>query len=186
MEERKWYVLHALSGQENKALENLKKRIVLDEMLDYMAVEDALIPTETVAETKNGKVKKTVRRLYPGYILVKMSVYDDDRQLMPKPWKFVQDTPGLIGFIGGERPVPLRPEEVAQMMSQIQDSTEKVKPKVVYELGETVRVTDGPFLGQAGIVEKVDEARGKLSVSISIFGQSVMVDLEYWQVERGE
>ena len=115
-----------------------------------------------------------------------MSVYDDDRQLMPKPWKFVQDTPGLIGFIGGERPVPLRPEEVAQMMSQIQDSTEKVKPKVVYELGETVRVTDGPFLGQTGIVEKVDEARGKLSVSISIFGQSVMVDLEYWQVERGE
>ena len=186
MEERKWYVLHALSGQENKALDNLKKRVVLDEMTDYIGAEDVRIPTETVVEVKNGKQKKTVRRLYPGYILVKMSVYDDDRKLMPKPWKFVQDTPGLIGFIGGDRPVALRPEEVNQMMSQIQDSTEKVKSKVVYELGETVRVTDGPFLGQTGIVEKVDEARGKLSVSISIFGQSVMVDLEYWQVERGE
>lgn len=186
MEERKWYVLHALSGQENKALNNLKKRIVLEEMLDYVAVEDVHIPTETVVEVKNNKQKKTVRRLYPGYILVKMSVYDDDRQLMPKPWKFVQETPGLIGFIGGDRPVALRPDEVKQMLAQIQDSTEKVKPKMVFELGETVRVTDGPFLGQSGIVEKVDEARGKLSVSISIFGQSVSVDLEYWQVERGE
>lgn len=186
MEERKWYVLHALSGQENKALDNLKKRIVLDEMTEYVDVEDVRIPTETVVEVKNNKQKKTVRKLYPGYILAKMAVYDDDRQLMPKPWKFVQDTPGLIGFIGGDRPVALRPEEAARMIEQFESSTETVKPKVVYELGETVRVTEGPFQGQSGVVEKVDEARGKLSVSISIFGQSVSVDLEYWQVERGE
>lgn len=188
METKKWYVLHALSGQENKALENLHTRIPLEEMQEY--IEDVQIPTEKVSEVKNGKKTTVTRKLFPGYILIKMSVYDSEdrtkKEKLDKPWTFIQATPGLIGFIGGEKPVALQPEEARQMMNQIKDSADVVKSKVVYEPGEQVKVVDGAFQGQSGTVEEVDPERGRLKVSISIFGQEVGLDLEYWQVERGE
>jgi len=105
---------------------------------------------------------------------------------MEKPWSFIQATPGLIGFIGGDRPVALRPDEVDQILQQIEEKKERVKPKVVFEPGESVKITDGPFLSFSGIVEEVDPERGKLKVSVSIFGRTAPVELEYWQVERGE
>lgn len=182
---KKWYVLHALSGQENKAFENLKKRIEPDEMQDY--VGEIVIPTEKVVEVVNGKKKTIVRRLYPGYILIEMCVYQEDgHTLDEKPWNFIKGTPGLIGFIGGEHPVALTEAEVEQMKLQNEALRDQVKPRVVFEPGEHVRITDGPFFGQNGIVESVDEKRGVIAVSVSIFGQSLNVDLEYWQVERGE
>ena len=122
-------------------------------------------------------------------VLIEMALYDESvqpRQLMEKPWSFIQATPGLIGFIGGDRPVALRPDEVDQILQQIEEKKERVKPKVVFEPGESVKITDGPFLSFSGMVEEVDPERGKLKVSVSIFGRTAPVELEYWQVERGE
>jgi transcription termination/antitermination protein NusG len=182
--EKKWYVLHALSGQEGKVRENLAKRVQIEEMQDYIG--EVLIPTEKVSEVKQGKRTTLTRKFFPGYVLIQMALYDENKQLMEKPWSFIQDTPGLIGFIGGDRPVPLRPDEVEKILQQIEEKKERVKPKVVFEPGESVKITDGPFLSFSGLVEEVDPERGKLKVSVSIFGRTAPVELEYWQVERGE
>ncbi len=101
-----------------------------------------------------------------------------------RSWYFIRDTPGIIGFIGGERPVPLKPDEVDSILAQIEERQEKVAPKVAFETGEAVKVTDGPFQNFTGVIEEVDPARGKLKISVSIFGRSTPVELEYWQVER--
>lgn len=185
--EKKWYVLHALSGQEGKVRENIAKRVQIEEMQDY--VGEVLIPTEKVSEVKQGKRTTQTRKFFPGYVLIEMALYDETvqpKQLMEKPWSFIQATPGLIGFIGGDRPVALRPEEVEQILQQVEEKRDRVKPKVVFEPGEMVKITHGPFLSFSGIVEEVDPERGKLKVSVSIFDRTVPVELEYWQVERGE
>ena len=181
--EKQWFVLHTLSGQEMKVKESIERRIKQEEMQDY--IDEVLIPTEKVSETKQGKRTTSTRKFYPGYVLVHMLLYDDQRSLVDKTWYFTQQTPGIIGFIGGEKPVPLRPEEVNVILQQIEDKKDKVKPKVVFEPGETVKITDGPFLNFNGVIEEVDPERGKLKVSVSIFGRSAPVELEYWQVERG-
>lgn len=180
--EKQWFVLHTLSGQEGKVKESIERRIKQEEMQDY--IDEVLIPTEKVSEVKQGRKTTTTRKFYPGYVLVHMSLYDDSRSLVDKTWYFTQQTPGIIGFIGGDRPVPLRPEEVDGILRQIEEKKEKVKPKVVFEPGETVKITDGPFLNFSGVIEEVDPDRGKLKVSVSIFGRSAPVELEYWQVER--
>jgi transcriptional antiterminator NusG len=113
-----------------------------------------------------------------------MALYDESKNLVDKTWYFAQETPGLIGFVGGERPVPLRPEEVQSIMQQIEEKREKVKPKVAYAAGESVKINDGPFLNFTGTIDEVDPERGKLKVSVSIFGRSAPVELEYWQVEK--
>ncbi len=182
--EKSWYVLHALSGQEAKARENIIKRAQIEEMQDYIG--DVLIPTEKVQEVKQGKKITQTRKFFPGYILIEMALYDENKKLLEKPWAFIQGTPGLIGFIGGNRPVALRPDEVNKILQQIEEKKERVKPKVVFEPGESVKVTDGPFLGSRGLVEEVDPERGKLKVLVLIFDREVPVELEYWQVERGE
>ena len=181
--EKQWFVLHTLSGQEGKVKESMERRIKLEEMQDF--IDEVLIPTEKVSEVKQGKRTTSTRKFYPGYVLVHMALYDDQRNLVDRSWYFTQQTPGIIGFVGGERPVPLRPQEVEGIMRQIEDKKEKVKPKVVFEPGETVKITDGPFLNFNGVIEEVDPDRGKLKVSVSIFGRSAPVELEYWQVERG-
>lgn len=180
--EKQWFVLHTLSGQEMKVRESIERRIKQEEMQDY--IDQVLIPTEKVSEVKQGRKTTTTRKFYPGYVLVHMCLYNDQRGLMEKTWYFTQQTPGIIGFVGGERPVPLRPEEVENILRQIEEKKEKVKPKVVFEPGETVKITDGPFLNFNGVIEEVDPDRGKLKVSVSIFGRSAPVELEYWQVER--
>lgn len=180
--EKQWYVLHTLSGQEQRAKENIERRIKQDEVQDL--IDEVLIPTEKVSEVKQGRKTTTTRKFYPGYVFVHMQLYDSDNKLLDRSWNFIQQTPGIIGFIGGERPVPLRPEEVEGILRQIEEKKEKIKPKVVFEPGETVKITDGPFLNFNGVIEEVDPERGKLKVSVSIFGRSAPVELEYWQVER--
>ena len=180
--EKQWFVLHTLSGQESKVRESIERRIKQEEMQDY--IDEVLIPTEKVSEVKQGKKTTTTRKFYPGYVLVHMSLYDEQKSLVDKTWYFTQQTPGIIGFVGGDRPVPLRPSEVDVILRQIEEKKEKVKPKVVFEPGETVKITDGPFLNFNGVIEEVDPDRGKLKVSVSIFGRSAPVELEYWQVER--
>ena len=113
-----------------------------------------------------------------------MKLLDEKNQLISRSWYFIQETPGIIGFIGGERPVPLKPDEVDSMLAQIEERQEKVAPKVAFEMGEQVKVNDGPFQNFTGVIEEIDPERGKLKISVTIFGRSTPVELEYWQVER--
>jgi len=144
-------------------------------------ISDILIPSEKVSEVKQGKKKETT---FPGYILVSISLYDDNGQVIPESWSFIQNTPGVIGFLGGEKPSPLSDEEVNSIVNQIEEKKEVVAPKVMFEPNETIKVTDGPFMNFSGIIEEVDPERGKLKISVSIFGRTAPVELEYWQVER--
>jgi len=177
-----WFVLHTLSGQERKAKESIEKRVKTEEVEDL--VYEVLLPTEKVSEVKRGQKRTLSRMFYPGYLLLNMQLLDEENKLIERAWYFVRDTPGVIGFVGGDRPVPLRPDEVDNILSQIEEKQSKVAPKVMYEPGETVKVTDGPFLNFTGIIEEIDPGRGKLKISVSIFGRSTPVELEYWQVER--
>lgn len=179
-----WFAVHVLSGQENKVRENIEKRIKTEEMGDL--VYEVLVPTERVSEIKRGKKTETTRKLMPGYVIVNMHLLDDRAQLVDRTWYFIRETTGVIGFAGTkDRPSPMQPSDVDAVLSQVRDREEKVKPKISFEVGETVKVADGPFQNQNGIVEEIDPVRGKLRVSVSIFGRSTPVELEYWQVERG-
>lgn len=177
-----WFVIHTLSGQEQKVKDSIEKRIKIEEMGDL--IKEVLIPTEKVAEVKKGKKTTSTRKFYPGYILVHMRLLDEKNQLLDRPWYFIRETPGIIGFIGGERPVPLKADEVDSILAQIEERQEKVTPKVAFEKGESVKVTDGPFQNFTGVIDDIDPTRGKLKISVSIFGRSTPVELEYWQVER--
>lgn len=180
--QKEWFVLHTLTGQEGKVRESVERRIKQEEMED--CIDKIIIPTEKVSEVKKGVRSTTTRKFFPGYVLVHIALYDNNRQILEKSWHFIRETPGIIGFIGGEKPIPLHPEEVEVVLHQVEEKKEKVKPKVVFEPGETVKITDGAFLNFAGVVEEVEPNRGKLKVSVAIFGRSVPVELEYWQVER--
>ncbi|MEK0444957.1 MAG: Transcription termination/antitermination protein NusG [Verrucomicrobiota bacterium] len=178
-----WFVVHVLAGQEQKVRENLLKRIRTEEMSDF--VYEVLLPTERVSEVKRGKKTETTRKFFPGYLIVNMWLFDEGSQLVDRTWYFIKDTPGVIGFAGTkDRPIPMRPSEVQGILSQAREKDEQVKPKVSFSVGETVKVSDGPFENQSGVVEEIDPERGKLRVSVSIFGRNTLVDLEYWQVER--
>ncbi len=179
---KEWFVLQTLSGQENKAKESMERRLELEEMGDL--VEEILIPTEKVSEVKQGKKTTITRKFFPGYLLAHMALYDEERQLIEKTWYFVQQTSGVIGFVGGEKPAPLKPSEVETILRQMEEKQEKVAPKISFEPGEMVKINDGPFVSFSGVVEEVDPERGKLKVSVSIFGRSAPVELEYWQVDR--
>jgi transcriptional antiterminator NusG len=180
--EKQWFVLHTLTGQEYNVKESIERRAKVEEMQDY--VGEVIIPTEKVSEIKKGVRSTTTRKFFPGYVLAHVALYDEGLQLREKAWYFVRETPGIIGFIGGDRPVPLRPEEVESVLHQVAEKGEQVKPKIVFEPGETVKITDGPFLNFNGVVEEVDPDRGKLKVSVAIFGRSAPVELEYWQVDK--
>ena len=179
-----WFVVHVLSGQENKVRDNIEKRIKTEEMGDV--IFEVLVPTERVSEIKRGKKSETTRKFFPGYLIINMHLLDDEGQLIGRTWYFIRETPGVIGFAGTkDRPIPMRQSEVENMLAQMREREEKVKPKVSFEVGETVKVADGPFQNQSGVVEEIDPERGKLRVSVTIFGRATPVELEYWQVERG-
>ena len=180
---KQWFVVHVLSGQENKVHDNLVKRIKTEEMVDF--IFEVVLPTERVSEIKHGRKTETTRKFFPGYLIVNMWLLDDNQQLVDKTWYFIRETAGVIGFAGTkDRPIPMRQSEVDGMLAQLRGSEEKVKPKISFTIGETVKVADGPFQNQSGVVEEIDPERGKLRVSVSIFGRNTPVDLEYWQVER--
>ncbi|OQW97211.1 MAG: transcription termination/antitermination protein NusG [Verrucomicrobia bacterium A1] len=180
--EKQWFVLHTLSGQENRVKESIERRAKIEDMQEY--VGEVLVPTERVTETKSNRRTTTVKKFFPGYVLINLALYDAQKNLAERAWYFVQETPGIIGFVGGERPVPLRPSEIDTILSQVEEKKDKVRPKVMFDPGETVTITDGPFQSFSGVVEEVDPEHGKLKVSVSIFGRSTPVELEYSQVER--
>jgi transcriptional antiterminator NusG len=181
---KQWYVVHVLAGQENKVHDNLVKRIKTEEMGDY--VYEIVLPTERVSEIKRGKKTETTRKFFPGYLMANMWLLDEKQQLVDRTWYFIRETPGVIGFAGTkDRPIAMRQSEVDGMLAQLRGGEEKVKPKISFGVGETVKVADGPFQNQSGVVEEIDPERGKMRVSVNIFGRNALVDLEYWQVERG-
>jgi transcription termination/antitermination protein NusG len=177
-----WFVIHTLSGQEQKVKESIEKRIKTEEMGEY--IKEVLVPMEKVAEVRGGKKTVTTRKLYPGYVFIDMILLDDGKRVIEKPWYFVRDTQGIIGFVGGERPTPAAQDEIDSIKSQISDSEDREKPKVQFEVGETIKINDGPFLNFSGVIEEIDPERGKLKVTVNIFGRNTPVELEYWQVEK--
>lgn len=179
---KQWFILHALSGHELKVQRNIASRVQQEEMEDIIG--EVLIPTEKVSEVRQGKKTTVNRKFFPGYVLINICLYDEGNTFNERAWYFIQNTPSVIGFLGGERPVPLSEDEVNSIVHQIEEKKETVAPKVMFEPGETVKITDGPFLNFSGMIEEVDPERGKLKISVSIFGRSAPVELEYWQVER--
>jgi transcriptional antiterminator NusG len=177
-----WFVLHTLSGQEQKVKESIEKRLKAEEMGEY--IKEVLVPMEKVAEVRSGKKTVTTRKLYPGYVFVDMILLDDNKRIIEKPWYFIRDTQGIIGFVGGERPTPTSADEIASIKAQISDSEDVERPKVQFDIGETIKINDGPFLNFSGVIEEIDPERGKLKVTVNIFGRNTPVELEYWQVEK--
>ena len=179
---KQWFVLHTLTGQELKVKRYVEAQTKLQDMADYIG--DIIVPSEKVSETKNNVKRTFTRKFFPGYAIIHCCLYDEDRKLHEPTWRFLKDTPGIIGFVGGDHPVPLSEEEVLDLMNASDVKKEKPRPKVVFEPGETVKINDGPFMNFSGTVDEVDPDRGKLKVSVAIFGRTAPVELEYWQVER--
>ncbi len=177
-----WFVLHTLAGQEQRVKESIEKRLKAEEMEEF--IHEVLVPMERVAEVRSGKKTVTTRKLYPGYVFIDMQLLDENKRIIERPWYFIRDTPGIIGFVGGERPTPASPEEVELIKTQISESEDHEKPKVSFDIGETVKINDGPFLNFSGIIEEIEPQRGKLKVTVNIFGRNTPVELEYWQVEK--
>jgi transcriptional antiterminator NusG len=177
-----WYALHVLSGQEKKVKESLERRAKTDEMGDL--VREVVIPTERVSEVKRGKKIESERKLHPGYVYINMYLRDEEKKLVEKTWYFVRETNGVIGFADGDNPQPIRASEVETMLGQMREREEKVLPKVAFNIGDKVKVGDGPFQNQEGLIEGVDMERGKLKVSVNMFGRSTSLELEYWQVDK--
>lgn len=177
-----WFALHTLSGQENKVKAYIEKFKKAEELEDH--IFEVLLPTEVVSEVKNGKKTTKVRKLYPGYVFIQMWLYGEDKKVINKPWYFVKEVAGVIGFVGGERPAALQPSEIVEIRSRIEAANGKEVPKIQYTVGEEVKITDGAFTSLTGRIDEIDPERGKLKVSVSIFGRFTPVELEYWQVQR--
>jgi transcription termination/antitermination protein NusG len=175
--DKRWYVVHAYSGQEKSIQAALIDRIKRSGMADKFG--QVMVPTEEVVEMKGGQKALSERRFFPGYILVQMEMTDET-------WHLVKSTPKVTGFIGGSamRPTPISEKEVAVILNQVQEGVEKPKPKVLFEPGESVRVTEGPFTDFNGNVEEVNYEKSKLRVSVLIFGRSTPVELDFGQVEK--
>lgn len=179
-----WFAVQTLSNKEPAVKRHLDRYMVSEEMDEF--IEEVLMPTEAVTEVKGGKKTQKVRKFYPGYVFINMRLYDEDGEILQKPWYFVRDAVGVIGFLGGNRPIPLKETEVSNILAQVQNAEGKEVPTVQYEVGEEVKINDGPFLNLLGQIEEIDSERGKLKVAVSIFGRFTPVELEYWQVDRTE
>jgi len=177
-----WFVVQTLSGHEYKVRDTIMKRRVTDEVDDKIL--EVEVPTERVSEVKRGEKKVRDRKCFPGYILVNMMLYNDDHEIDQTVWYFIKGIEGVIGVVGGEKPVPLGNDEVERILAQSRESEEAAKPKVSFEVGESVTITEGPFENFEGEIEDVDSDRGKLRLSVSIFGRATPVEVEFWQVTR--
>jgi len=174
----RWYVVHAYSGFENRVKQSLLERIERSGMHDKFG--EIMVPTEEVVEMREGQKRRSERKFFPGYVLVQMDMDDDT-------WHLVKEVPKVLGFIGGtsDRPAPITDKEADAILQRVQEGAEKPRPKVLFEPGEVIRVTDGPFNDFNGVVEEVNYEKSKLRVAVMIFGRSTPVDLEFSQVEKG-
>jgi len=175
---KRWYVIHAYSGYENSVVRTLHERIKVNSLEEHFG--EIIVPTEEVVEMRGGQKRKSERKFFPGYVLVQMELND-------KTWHLVRNVPRVLGFIGGtsEKPAPISEKEANNILQRVEEGENKPKPKVLFEPGEVVRVTDGPFADFNGVVEDVNYDKSRLRVSVSIFGRSTPVELEFGQVEKG-
>ena len=174
----RWYVVHAYSGFENHVKKSLEERISHSGMQDKFG--QILVPTEEVVEMREGQKRRSDRKFFPGYVLVQMDLDDET-------WHLVKSVPRVMGFIGGsaDRPAPITEKEANSILQRVEEGVDKPRPKVLFEPGEMVRITDGPFNDFNGVVEEVDYEKSRMRVSVLIFGRSTPVDLEFGQVEKG-
>ena len=176
MSDKKWYVVQAFSGYEGRVQKTLLEHIKMHEMEDYFG--EILVPTEEVVEMRAGQQRKSERKFFPGYVLVQMDMNEDS-------WHLVKSVPRVLGFIGGtsDRPAPITTKEANAILNRLEEGVDKPKPKTLFEPGEVVRVTDGPFADFNGVVEEVDYEKSRLKVSVLIFGRSTPVELEFGQFD---
>lgn len=172
----RWYVIHVYSGFEKKVSQTIKETALKNGLEDYF--DEILVPTEEVVEMRRGKKVNSERKFMPGYVLIKMDLTDES-------WHLVKNTAKVTGFLGASgKPSPISEKEAQRILNQVQEGFERPKPSITFEVGEEVRVAEGPFASFNGIVEDVDEGKSRLKVAVSIFGRSTPVELEYTQVEK--
>ena len=173
----RWYVVQAYSGFENQVKRSLEERVIRFGLQD--AFGQALVPTEEVVEMRDGQKRRSERKFFPGYVLVEMEMNDET-------WHMVKETPKVLGFIGGkaDKPAPITQKEVDNIMRRVEEGAEKPRPKVLFDAGEVVRVTDGPFKDFNGVDEEANYEKSRLLVAVQIFGRSTPVELEFYQVEK--
>ena len=172
----KWYVVHTQTGSEEKAKAGLLRRMETTPLKQYIG--EIVVPTEQVSEIRSGKKRITARKFFPGYIIIKM-------EMSKESWYLIKTTPGITGFIGpGRKPTPISDDEVTSILKRTEDTETRPTPKMTFDIGESIRIADGPFANFNGAVTEVYPERGKLKVSVSIFGRSTLVELENWQVEK--
>jgi len=173
----RWYIVHVYSGFENKVATSIQEQADLHNLEDD--IQEIMVPTEEVVQIRRGQKINAERKFFPGYVLVKM-------ELSNEAYHLIKDTPKVTGFLGtAGNPSPISEAEAQRVMHQVQEGIERPKPSITFEVGEQVRVSDGPFASFNGMVEEVDEERARLKVSVSIFGRATPVELEYGQVEKG-
>src|SRR5438552_10555541 len=173
---KRWYIVHAYSNFENKVADSIKEQAVQKGLGDFF--EQVLVPTEEIVEMRRGRKIKSERRFFPGYVLVKMEMTD-------QAYHLIKNTPKVTGFLGSDsKPIPITDMEAARILNQVQEGIERPKTSISFEVGEQVRVADGPFASFSGLVEEVDEQRERLKVAVSIFGRPTPVELEYGLVEK--
>lgn len=174
---KRWYVLHVYSGFENKVAEGIREKAAKQGLEEF--IDEILVPKEEIVEVKRGQRVNTERKFFPGYVLAKLEMNDN-------VWHLIKDTPKVSGFLGagGNRPVPISEREAMRILNQVKEGIDRPRPSITFDIGEEVKVTDGPFASFAGVVEEVDEDKAKLKVSVMIFGRATPVELEYGQVEK--
>ena len=177
MSSLRWYVVHAYSNYENQVKKSLEERIKREGLEEYFG--KILVPTEEVVEMRMGQQRKSERKFFPGYVLVQMELTDET-------WHMVRDIPRVLGFIGGtsDRPAPISDKEAEAILNRVEEGVNKPKPKVLFEVGEVVRIFEGPFNDFNGVVEEINYEKSKLKVSVLIFGRSTPVELGFGQVEK--